>query len=259
MRKNNLTRIASFATVFVLILSLAILPTIAEDTVSFSTNDAKQLVLKSFQFYYKYQFSDEIIVIKQADISAEARGIYSDDVADDMWMKRCYGSKNMPLYKDLCYYIGELESGRQETEPGYYNIALNYYRNQIDRLYGNDGKTYTDNGDGTVSILPFASDIMDWRKFDDKNFGRNIDSQYQFWRFVVSREYSSDYFSEKIRPASTGDVEIRSLSVTGDTASCDVLVYHDNRPVWADARFVLTGNGWRISGGDLVYVLSDWS
>ena len=259
MSKNDFLRATSFVAVFVVFLSYAVLPVVAGDIGAFSTNEAKQLVLKSFQFYYKYQFSDKVLVKNRTDISAEARSIYSDDIADDMWMKRCYGSKNMPLYAMLCYNIGQLESGRQETEPGYYNIALNYYRNQIDRLYGNDGKTYTDNGDGTVSILPFASGIMDWREFDDKHYGRNIESQYQFWRFVISKEYSSDYFSEKIRPACTDDVEIRSLSVTGNSAACEVLVYHDNHPVWADARFELTVNGWRISGGDLVYVLSDWS
>ena len=243
----------------VIVASCFIFPSHAAENSGLTESDAKSIILKAFQFYYKYQFSDKVIVKKRTDICAEARSIYSDDIADDMWMKRCYGSKKMPLYKDLCYCIGALESGRQETEPGYYNIALNYHRNQIDRLYGNEGKTYTDNGDGTVSILPFASDIMDWRKFYDKYFGRNIDSQYQFWRFVISKEYSSDYFSEKIRPASTDDVEIRSLSVTGNAASCEVLVYHDTRPVWADVRFELTVNGWRISGGDLVYVMSDWS
>ena len=242
-----------------ILASCIMLPSHAAENSGLTESDAKSIILKAFQFYYKYQFRDKVIVKKRTDICAEARSIYSDDIADDMWMKRCYGSKNMPLYAMLCSQIGALESGSRETEPGYYNIALNYYRNQIDRLYGNDGKTYTDNGDGTVSILPFASDIMDWRKFNDKDFGINIQSQYQFWRFVISKEYSSDYFSEKIRPACTDDVEIRSLSVTGNSAACEVLVYHDNHPVWADARFQLTVNGWRISGGDLVYVLSDWS
>ena len=242
-----------------ILTSCFLLPSHAAENSGLTETDAKSIILKAFQFYYKYQFSDKVIVKKRTDICAEARSIYSVDIADDMWMKRCYGSKKMPLYKDLCYCIGALESGRQETEPGYYNIALNYHRNQIDRLYGNEGKTYTDNGDGTVSILPFASDIMDWRKFNDKDFGINIQSQYQFWRFVISKEYSSDYFSEKIRPACTDDVEIRSLSVTGNSAACEVLVYHDTRPVWADVRFELAVNGWRISGGDLVYVMSDWS
>ena len=267
---KKILSVASALVVLVAALSLFVFPSAAEPG-GLTEYDAKQLILRAFDFYYRYQFGEEKTVINKDGISAQAREIYADGIADDMWMKRCYGSKNRQLYKDLCDSLDRLRTGEQKTAPGYYTVALDYYQNQIDRLFGNNGLTYVDNGDGTVTILPFASDIMDWRKFEDAYYGVNVNSQNRFWQIVISKEYSSDYFSEKIRPSVPDDIEIRSLQSDGEGASCDVLIYAhvtpepnaggvtDYRPVWVGVEFSMTGGGWRICGGDIVSALSDWS
>jgi len=268
MKRNVCT--AFCIVLFFAIVASSVLPSFASGA-SLTETEAKQIILNAFKFYYKYQFSETAITLNRDDISAEAKGIYSDDVADDMWMKRCYGSKDRELYKNLCYSLKKLKTGEQETAPGLFGKASGYYQNQIDLLFGNDGQTFVDNGNGTVTIQPFASEIMDWRKFRDSYYGVNVDSQYKFWQVVISKEYSSDFFSEKIRPSVPGDIEIRSLSTNGGKASCDVLIYADvepepsaggvnrYRPVWASVEFSLTDGQWRICGGDILPALSDWS
>ena len=238
---------------------------------SLTAAEAKQIILNAFKFYYKYQFSDMAITMKREDISAEAKEIYANEIADDMWMKRCYGSKDRELYSNLCGSLERLKTGEQQTAPGCYEKAVDYYQKQIDLLFGNNGQTFIDNGNGTVTIQPFASEIMDWRQFKDSYYGVNIDSQYKFWQVVISKEYSSDFFSQMIRPSIPDDIEIRSLSGGNDKASCEVLIYArvipepnaggvtDYRPVWANVEFSLTGGKWRICGGDIIPALSDWS
>ena len=249
-----------------ILASCILLPSHAAENSGLTETDAKELVLKAFQFYYKYQFSEVEITIAREDISREARRIYVEEIADDMWMKRCYGSKERRLYNELSSSLKYIQNGVTEVAPEYYEIAVNYYKNQLDQLFGNGGLTFTDNADGTVTILPFAKSIMDWRQFHQKEFGILASSSFGFWDFVVSTEYSSDFYSEKIRPHMVTDIITRNFTSDLQYASAQVLIYHvkeeGNRyyePVWVPVNFSNTSYGWRISGGDLALVLSDWS
>ena len=181
-----------------ILASCILLPSHAAENSGLTETDAKELVLKAFQFYYKYQFSEVEITIAREDISREARQIYVEEIADDMWMKRCYGSKERRLYNELSSSLKYIQNGVTEVAPEYYEIAVNYYKNQLDQLFGNGGLTFTDNADGTVTILPFAKSIMDWRQFHQKEHGILASNSFGFWDFVVSTEYSSDFYSENL-------------------------------------------------------------
>lgn len=240
----------------VAVISCAVFPCFASAAGAMSENEVKELILCAFQFYYKYQFSEEEITVNKTDISAEARKIYADDIADDMWMKRCYSKMGSTINISV-----------EEWNQGLYinpQPVYDYYKKQDEQLYGNNGLTFTDNGNGTVTILPFAKSVMDWREYTHSFYGKRVDSQFAFWKFVVSKEYSTDFFSEKIRPQTVQDVTVKDVRTEGGVTKADVLIYSNDRdkgyiPVWAEVCFTETSDGMRISGGDLVYVLSDWS
>lgn len=231
---------------------------LAADPAAISEAEAKGLILKAFKFYYKYQFSDKELIVKKSDISSEAKEIYTDDIADDMWQKRCYGKCGTPLTESY-------ESWLQHKYFVYEDplTAYDYYKDISEQLYGNEGLTYTDNGDGTVTILPFASSVMDWRQFTSASYGKRVESQWTFWKFVISTEYSSDLFSDKIRPKTVDEIITNGIVAENGVIKTSVMIFGETPdkgmiPIWIDVCFNETNGGWRISGGDLVFVLSDW-
>ena len=230
----------------------------AADPAAISEAEAKGLILKAFKFYYKYQLSDKELIVKKSDISSEAKEIYTDDIADDMWQNRCYGKCGTPLTESY-------ESWSQHQSYDYDDplAAYEYYQAVSEQLYGNNGLTYNDNNDGTVTIIPFAASVMDWKQFTNPYYGRRVDSQWAFWQFVVSTEYSSDLFSERIQPKTVGDIVTGEILTENGASKTTVMIYSyrpkkEYIPIWVGVLFNKTSDGWRISGGDIVYVLSDW-
>lgn len=247
-----------FAILFVLFIILAAIICSASNTDTITESEAKNLILEAFKFYYKYQFSEEEIKILKDDISAQAREIYTDDIADDMWMKRCYGSTTSKLYRDTKLALTDIQNCPQAYSD--VKIATQYYQDIIDQMFGNDGKTFIDSHDGYVTILPYASSIMDWRRHVHEFWGIRANSSSDYWSFVISKEYSSDVCSEDIRPKNIEDIITNGITKDGNTYKTSVLIYQNMYlPVWSDVYFTKTSYGWKVCGGNIIFVLSDWS
>ena len=103
--------------------------------------------------------------------------------------------------------------------------------------------TYSENPDGTITTKEFLA--------------QNI----RFFYLL------SDYSSEAMfNAASTPETAVEFRNLTGDNRSATAevkLYYHqgmewDETPVWVSVQFIKSDDGWRISGGGLLYAFSDW-
>ena len=185
---------------------------VAEETIS--ETEAKRLIFAASNFYMTYHYGKddpvyynnvEPITSTKETVANEARGIYLEEIADDMWMYPC-----------------------------------EYFKRQ-------DGQySFSENSDGTIT-------------FDER-----------FIMFVRQYRILSDYSSSawyKQLLSSENCIELRNLNGDGDKGSAEVKVYKSSesldeglgKPVWIDVQYVRTDDGWRISGGSLVYAFSDWS
>jgi len=105
--------------------------------------------------------------------------------------------------------------------------------------------TYQENSDGTITTIPFIP--MSIRKFDIKTWYGKLNGKND----------SSD------RPNSPQDIVLRNLVSRSGSASAELMIYYFSSdpvqyPVWIGVEFEQTANGWRISGGSLVYAFADW-
>ncbi len=180
-----------------------------------SETDIKNLISQANVLYRKYQDgiseTDQYCVlenrtVEKEKVSNEAKAVYTDNIADDMWMFRCtWDRKN--------------------------------------NLPENETKTFTDNGDGTVTFISFIPQGI--RIF-------YVLADYSFGSFLASGLAEPD------------DIIVDNITGDDNTASADIMMfyhqgieYHET-PVWVSAVFSKTKNGWRISGGDVIFAFSDW-
>ena len=180
-----------------------------------SETDIKNLISQANVLYRKYQDgiseTDQYCVLKnrtveKEEVSNEAKAVYTDNIADDMWMFRCsWDRKN--------------------------------------NLPENETKTFTDNGDGTVTFISFIPQGI--RIF-------YVLADYSFGSFLASGLAEPD------------DIIVENITGDDNTASADIMMYYhqgieyNEIPVWVGAEFTKTDNGWRISGGDVIFAFSDW-
>ena len=183
---------------------------VAEETIS--ETEAKRLIFAASNFYMTYHYGKddpvyynnvEPITSTKETVANEARGIYSEEIADDMWMYPC-----------------------------------EYFKRQ-------DGQySFSENSDGTITVN--ESFIMYVR-------------QYR-----ILSDYSSSAWYKQLL-SSENCIELRNLNGNANGATAEVKVFkHDltdgiGIPVWVSVQFIRKGDeGWRISGGSLVYAFSDW-
>ena len=172
------------------------------DTITDS--EMKHLVASANRLYWKYQdgIQDKkhgpVTTTKEA-ASKEARAVYSDSIADDVWMFQCSD------------------------------------RSQL---------TYSDNSDGTITTKSFLP--------------QNIRE------FLLLSDYSSEAFHSAATTPETA-VEFRNITSDNNSASAEVKLFkhtgieYDEEPVWVSVQFIKSEDGWRISGGGLLYAFSDWA
>ncbi|MBP5270241.1 MAG: hypothetical protein ILO42_04705 [Clostridia bacterium] len=224
-----------------------------------SEKEAKELILKAHDFYLRYHdgiydtVRHDPVTTTVGAVSKEAREIYTEDIADGMWMYQCSEWRETIDAFDPDKPYKELEDNCQFFSKD----GKNYI------LY-NRGLTYTDNGDGTVTFISYfpqsARLFYLVREYSEEAFRLNGERTK---RLVTPDGIPYTDFPA-IYPESAEDIWLNALSGTGSAAAGKVMVYLSafdaiGEVTLMDVEFRLTGSGWRISGGALTKAFSNWT
>ncbi|MBO4356426.1 MAG: hypothetical protein J5850_06200 [Clostridia bacterium] len=110
----------------------------------------------------------------------------------------------------------------------------------------NNGLTFVESDDGTISTISFLAQYCR--------------------RFFILKEYSQQtWYQSSSLPANRDDINLRNFNTGEKEASAEVLmcehIGHENdiEPIWVNVIFSNTSDGWRISGGNIIFAFSDWN
>ncbi len=236
--------ICLISAVLIVLINLSLTAYAAETTIS--DTEAKKLILGAHNLYLTYQdgiydtVKHEIVTTTKEAVSKEAKKIYIEEIADDMWMYRCdLGAEYCKSFDGLPYIEKDVQGWFDGMKYQIYNID----GKRID-MY-NHGLTYLENADGTITFIPFIAQSLR--------------------QYYLVREYSEEAFVDypTITPTRTDEIFISDLTGNAESAICNVIVYLDDgylsgSVTLMDVEFRNTDSGWRISGGKLVNAFSNW-
>ena len=141
--------------VLIVLINLSLTAYAAETTIS--DTEAKKLILGAHNLYLTYQdgiydtVKHEIVTTTKEAVSKEAKKIYIEEIADDMWMYRC------DLGADYCKSFDGLPYIEEDVKWWFDGIKKQIYNIDGKRIeVYNHGLTYLDNADGTITFIPLS-------------------------------------------------------------------------------------------------------
>ena len=267
MKRTEIFKKAIAAILSLLLIPAGFLIDVSGRTENFTEKEAKELILAAHNLYIMshivlvelwpdyipgkpYDSTESGLTLPAETVRRNSREIYAEEIADKMWMYQC-----TELYSDVVQASGQTGVSLG-PEFAFEHPLLEMKKYDIGGktvTLLNGGKTYYDNGDGTVTFVPYQF---------------TYPREYFIPRIIRTRAPLNE--DEKIYPKEPEDITLRNFKVNGKTASADVLMnqqikYTQLRPlghfhlIWVSVVFSDTDEGWRISGGNLIFAFSEWN